>query len=78
QQEIRIGFCRDSGGIFTLEVGDNGIGLPENFEVQKTESLGIKLVDVLVKQLKGTLLIGATDGARFTITFDVRNSRGLA
>ncbi len=78
QQEIRIGFCRDSGGIFTLEVGDNGIGLPENFEVQKTESLGIKLVDVLVKQLKGTLLIDATDGARFTITFDVRNSRGLA
>ena len=74
--EIRIGLRRDTGHRLVMTVTDNGVGLPEGFDVQKCESLGLKLVGVLVKQLRGALQLGPDDGtgAGFTIIFEARNS----
>ncbi len=74
--EIRIDLHRDTGRRLVLAVTDNGVGLPEGFDVQKCESLGLKLVGVLVRQLRGVLQIRPGDGtgAGFTITFEARNS----
>ncbi|TGK28091.1 histidine kinase [Leptospira gomenensis] len=41
----------------TLEliVEDNGIGMPSGFDLDETTSLGLKLVNILVRQLKGKI-----------------------
>ena len=69
KREIRVDLCRDTGNRFKLSVSDNGIGLPKGFEIQKCDSLGLKLVNVLVRQLKGTLHIDTNDRTEFVITF---------
>jgi two-component sensor histidine kinase len=52
-----------------LTVSDNGVGLPEGFQIQDCESLGLKLVRVLVKQLKGSINLNSSNGTEFTIKF---------
>jgi two-component sensor histidine kinase/CheY-like chemotaxis protein len=42
-------------GGFEMEVGDNGMGLPPDLDITHTRSLGMQLVNTLVKQLGGTL-----------------------
>jgi two-component sensor histidine kinase len=73
--EICIDLHRDIDR-FLLTVSDNGVGLPEGFEIENCNSLGLKLVAVLVKQLAGTIRIGTGAGAEFTISFAARNKRG--
>ena len=59
--------------IYHLIVEDNGIGLPDDFEIDKLKSLGLILVRTLTTQLKGKLSYDCTDGCRFEIQFkDVR------
>jgi two-component sensor histidine kinase len=52
-----------------LVVSDNGVGLPENIDFTNTESLGLRLVNNLVKQIDGTIELDKTEGTKFTITF---------
>ena len=52
-----------------LTVRDDGVGLPEGFVIEKTESLGLILVNSLVQQLGGTLEIERSGGAAFRIRF---------
>ena len=40
---------------FILKIGDNGIGIPKDFNYKTSNSLGISLVYKLVKQLSGNL-----------------------
>lgn len=56
-----------------LVVRDDGIGLPEEFDASKTQSLGLKLVHTLVRQLRGTLEISSSHGARFSIRFPIKS-----
>lgn len=44
-------------GNYTLEYRDNGKGLSENFDFSKSNSMGMKLVSLLTKQLKGRMKI---------------------
>ena len=52
-----------------LSVSDNGIGLPESFNLQKTESLGLQIVQALTNQLQGEIEIERNNGTEFRITF---------
>ena len=54
---------------FTLMVSDDGVGLPENFDINSTATLGMQLVHVLVRQLGGTVAITSQNGTIFIITF---------
>ena len=53
----------------TLTVADNGIGLPENINIEKTETLGLKLVNILTKQINGKLTLKTNQGTKYKITF---------
>jgi len=56
-----------------LIVKDNGVGLPEPFEIDKLNSLGLILVRTLTTQLKGNLTYDCNNGCLFEITFkDIR------
>ncbi len=60
---------RSADGECLLEVGDDGIGLPENLDPQNTNSMGFQLLDLLVQQLKGTLAVTRDRGTRVAIRF---------
>ncbi|MBF0458114.1 MAG: PAS domain S-box protein [Nitrospirae bacterium] len=52
-----------------LIVSDNGVGLPEGIEIGKTRSLGLKVVSILVKQIKGVMEIDRANGTKFSLRF---------
>ena len=54
---------------YYLTVSDNGIGIPIELDIQKTETLGLLLVNSLVGQLDGNLEISQENGTAFYITF---------
>ena len=56
-----------------LIVSDNGIGLPPDFDLLNSNSLGLQLVNVLVDQVDGTLEVNGRHGAEFKITFFPRD-----
>jgi len=49
---------------------DDGVGLPANFDLLKTETLGLQLVNTLVEQIEGKLEIEKVEGTKFAITFE--------
>jgi len=52
-----------------LVISDNGVGLPENLDMENVETLGLKMVTILVNQLKGTLEVHRISGTEFKIIF---------
>ncbi len=54
---------------YTLIVSDNGIGLPEDLDFQDTRTLGLRLVNMLVKQLNGSIELTRGKGTLFNISF---------
>jgi PAS domain S-box-containing protein len=55
---------------YRLMVSDNGVGLPTDFEVSRSNSLGLKLVGDLTHQLDGSLDVrSGPAGTIFSITF---------
>ncbi|HHY00804.1 MAG TPA: PAS domain S-box protein [Methanothermobacter sp.] len=52
-----------------LTLSDNGIGIPEKLDYEKTDSLGLKLVKSLVDQIDGHMTIESTNGTSIKIIF---------
>ena len=73
--EIRIKLQREEGGerinSFVLTVSDNGIGIPENINIEDLDSLGMQLVTSLVDQLDGELELKRNGGTDFVMRFKV-------
>ena len=60
----------DDNGEFNLYIDDNGSGLPENFDLKDVKnSLGLRLVNLLVEQLEGTIELDNNNGTKFLIKF---------
>ena len=54
----------------SLRVQDNGVGLPDDFDLQHLSSLGLSLVQNLSKQIKGDVVVAPQPvGTAFQITF---------
>jgi PAS domain S-box-containing protein len=70
--ELRVELARTDGNI-RLVVEDNGVGLPADLDVRGASSLGLRLVNTLVRQLQATLAIGDHAGARFELNFAVES-----
>jgi two-component sensor histidine kinase len=54
---------------FCISVSDNGIGLPETFTIEDPISMGTKIVEILVRQIEGTMTISNANGACFQLIF---------
>lgn len=52
-----------------LVVTDNGVGLDDNLDIAKTQTLGLQLVLLLVEQLHGHLTLKSRNPTQFTIDF---------
>ena len=69
--EIRICLRAVNADFYLLSVSDSGIGLPKDFDIENSESLGLRLVSILTRQLNATLEIINDDGAEFKILFPI-------
>ena len=61
-------------GMYTLVVGDDGVGFPEDIDFMDTESLGLQLVTTLTDQLDGTIELDRSAGTEFRIVFRTQKS----
>lgn len=55
---------------YQLIIQDNGIGISKEIELDKLESLGLKLVFQLKDQINGKIGIKRTNGIEFKILFN--------
>ena len=56
---------------YVLSISDNGIGIPEDLDIENLDSLGLQLVTTLVEQLDGELELKRDNGTEFIIRFAV-------
>ncbi len=83
--EIQIKLHREENGenkkegnkstCFTLIVSDNGVGIPENLDIEDLDSLGMQLITTLVDQLDGKLELKSNSGTEFAIRFTVTEEK---
>ena len=69
--EIAISLQLATDNTVTLTVSDNGIGIPETLDWQNSNSLGLRIVSNLTKQLKGNIYLDRAHGTTFQIIFVV-------
>ena len=68
--EIRFSARIIGGKTLEMIISDNGVGIPEDYDAASSQSLGVGLVEGLVKnQLLGTLETKTGPGTRFKIHF---------
>jgi len=70
-------YKKENNQVF-LSISDDGIGLPDNFDVYGNSSLGINLIDVLSKQLNADYEYkNATHGTYFVLRFEKDEIKGI-
>ncbi len=67
--EIRLSI-QEKNGMIEINIADNGIGLPEGFDFENSDSLGLQLVYTLVDQLDATIKVDSSKGTKYFITFE--------
>ena len=68
--EIRVALRSFDEDALVLEVGDNGIGMPEDLDFRNTASMGLHLVQILSEgQLHGKIELDRAGGTTFRIRF---------
>lgn len=69
--EINIAVRAPDTGKIEMKVNDNGVGLPEGFDLHAGKSLGLRLVTMLVEdQLGGSVTLSNREGTTFIIRFN--------
>lgn len=58
---------QDEGRALSITCGDNGVGLPEGYDWEKPETVGLLLVQGLVEQMEGTIENALGTGTWFKI-----------
>lgn len=62
--------CKSENGTVYLHFRDNGKGLPEDLDIQALESLGMKLINTLSKQLNADYKFYSDNGTHFEMSFE--------
>lgn len=70
---LSIDFTK-SGRTHFLTISDNGIGLPEGYDFQKANTLGLELVNILAGQLNGSVQIKSENGLEVVVIFETKRA----
>ena len=62
---IEIEASTTASNQFFLHYRDNGIGLPPDFDIHASKTLGLQIISSLIEQLDGSLSVTGTDGTEF-------------
>ncbi len=77
QGEVRVAGWLSPERELILTVSDNGIGLPPGLDVDQVNSLGLKLVSMLVGYMRGRVELANQAGATFRLTFPLPDERRI-
>ena len=66
---VRVAFHELDDKEYELVVSDDGVGLPLEMDITRTDSLGMQLVFLIVEQLKGKIEVSREGGTGFHILF---------
>jgi PAS domain S-box-containing protein len=66
---VHVSLKRTDDGHLQLDVYDDGIGLPDDFDIASSSTLGHTLVTGLSSQLGGDMTMDGSSGTRFTLIF---------
>lgn len=69
QGTITVALAVAGKDAIVLTIGDDGVGLPQGFDINAVKSLGLQLVPLLAEQLHGELAIESGRGSRFSLRF---------
>ena len=53
----------------TMDISDNGIGMPNNIDFNNPDTLGLQLVKTLVNQIEGNIQYNWENGTQYSIKF---------
>ncbi len=67
----------EKGKDIYIRVRDDGIGLPENFDINEYSSIGMNLVQTLTTQLDGSLQYHSDKGTEFCVVFEKKRGNNL-
>jgi two-component sensor histidine kinase len=68
--EIKVVVEQD-GGVLTLTVANNGVELPAHLDLEKSETLGLRLIKMLSLQINGSIELDRSAGTVFRLKFPV-------
>ncbi|HIE32176.1 MAG TPA: response regulator [Methanosarcinales archaeon] len=69
--QVEVTLSVSDSGKVSLTVSDNGVGVPEGFNMGESKTLGLRLVKILVEdQLQGNLRLISERGTTFNIEFE--------
>lgn len=66
---IAISISHKTGNEYVLKVSNDGEPLPDGFDVKSHKSLGLKLVSILSRQLRGSFSVEAGKRTNFIVSF---------
>jgi len=70
--QIQISFLPQSENTYRLILRDNGPGITEKNKTKNSNSLGMKLIDTMSRQLKGDYVIENRQGFYYELMFEVK------
>lgn len=76
--EVTVSLDSDGRGKCILSVADDGIGLPQEVDWQKGNSLGLRLVQMLARQVHAAVEMESDQGTMFRIVFEAPESNVAA
>jgi PAS domain S-box-containing protein len=65
--EIFVSMRKEENGACTLVIEDDGVGIPEGIDIEKTGTMGLFLVRLLVKQMGGAITLYREKGTKFVL-----------
>lgn len=54
--------------LIELAVADDGVGMKSDIDIKKSKSLGLELINALVQQLQGNIVLDTSGGTKFTVS----------
>ena len=72
--EVIVRLTKTDDDSHTLQIHDNGVGIPGGVDLEKVETLGLQIVRMLADQIDGTVLIETPPGTSVTVRFRGRDT----
>jgi two-component sensor histidine kinase len=66
--ELWIEVIKKNNNQYMMQVRDNGKGVPDDFDLEKAKSSGLKLVNLITQMLDGTFKMKNEQGSKFDMT----------
>jgi two-component sensor histidine kinase len=68
--EIKIELHSDDNNKYSMCISDNGVGISEDIDPEKTDTFGMQLIKYLTKQLKANIELDKSNGTTYNLTFN--------